>query len=365
MHKTFMSTGCYIQGPGSLDLVGEKAATLGKRPALVCDAGVRNLIEDRLSKSFAAAKIAVETYPFAGEITVAVIESLTAQARADAIDVVIGAGGGKALDAAKGVARRLSLPFISVPTIASTDAPAARGLVVYDDDHRVVAVEQMERNPDFVIVDTEVIAKAPPQFLRAGIGDAISKRFEAQGCWSGTGFNKHRTRPTKTAIMIADACYDIVRQHGAAAMRAAQQGKVTDDLEYVVEAAVLLSTLAFENGGLSIAHALAPPLGLVRGACDALHGEHVAYATLVQMTTERRPDAEIEDVRAFLRDIGLPVSLRDLGLPDPTDAEIAELARATVANPHVLNQPRPVTVADLDRAIREVEAPAVPQRAVS
>src|SRR6187431_3092310 len=122
MHKVFMSTGCYIQGPGSLDLVGQKAATLGKRAALVCDVGVRSLIEDRLSKSFASAKIAAVTYPFAGEITIGVIESLTAQARADGIDVVIGAGGGKALDAAKGAARRLSLSIISVPTIASTDA---------------------------------------------------------------------------------------------------------------------------------------------------------------------------------------------------------------------------------------------------
>jgi glycerol dehydrogenase len=227
--------------------------------------------------------------------------------------------------------------------------------VVYDDDHRVVAVEQMERNPDFVIVDTQVIAKAPPRFLRAGIGDAISKKYEAHGCWVGTGFNKHRTRPMKTAILIADACYDIVRQHGVAAMQAVEKGEVSDDLEYVVEAAVLLSTLAFENGGLSIAHALAPPLGVVRGACDALHGEHVAYATLVQMTAEKRPEAEVEDVRAFLREIGLPVSLHDLGLPDPTDAEIDELARTTVANPHVLNQPRPITAADLVRAIRDVE----------
>ena len=358
MHKTFMATGCYIQGPGSLDLVGEKAATLGKRAALVCDAAVRSLIENRLARSFAAAGLSAATYPFSGEITVAAIETLTAQARTDKIDVVVGAGGGKALDAAKGVARRLAIPFISVPTIASTDAPAARGLVVYDDAHRIVAVEQMERNPDFVIVDTQIIAKAPVRFLRAGIGDAISKKYEAHGCWSGTGFNKHRTRPMKTAIAIADACDAIVRQHGVAAMRAAEKGEVTDDLEYVVEAAVLLSTLAFENGGLSIAHALAPPLGVVRGACDALHGEHVAYATLVQMTTEQRSNAEIDDVRAFLREIGLPVSLRDLGLPDPTDAEVEELASSTVANPHVLNQPRPVTAADLVRAIRDVEARA-------
>src|SRR5690606_42099045 len=72
----------------------------------------------------------------------------------------------RALDAAKGVARRLARPFISVPTIASTDAPASRGLVVYDDAHRPAVVEQLARNPEVVIVDTAVIAAADRKSTR-------------------------------------------------------------------------------------------------------------------------------------------------------------------------------------------------------
>src|SRR5690606_8613754 len=109
-----------------------------------------------------------------------------------------GFGGGRALDTAKGVARRTGLPFVSVPTVASTDAPATRGVVIYDDAHNLAAIEQMEENPAFVIVDTAIISAAPARFLRGGIGDALSTKFEADAHWAGAGLTKHGTRPLLT-----------------------------------------------------------------------------------------------------------------------------------------------------------------------
>ena len=118
-----------------------------------------------------------------------------------------------------------------------------------------------------------VIAKAPARFLRSGIGDAIAKKFEIEGSWAGGGITKHRTRPLRSAVLIANDCYHLLRAHGAAAMRAVEAGTVTDDLEAVVEAAILLSCLAFENGGLWLAHSVVRGLGSVRGAKHALHGD--------------------------------------------------------------------------------------------
>ena len=62
---------------------------------------------------------------------------------------------------------------------------------------------------------------------------------------------------------------------------------MTEDLEALVEAVVLLSGMGFENGGLSLAHSLTRGLMRARGARDALHGQHVAWATLVQRVAER------------------------------------------------------------------------------
>lgn len=354
-HRIFMAASCYIQGPGCLDLLGEKAATLGRRVVLVGDADVLRLLGSRLRPSLDRSGLETLELTFGGETTAAAIDALAERARGHAPDVVIGAGGGRALDAAKGVARRLGRPFVSVPTIASTDAPASRGLVVYDEAHRPVVVEQLVRNPEFVIVDTEIIAAAPARYLRAGIGDAIAKKFEAEACWAAGGLTKHRTRPLRTALMIADACYQLLRDHGVEAVRAVERGDVTDDLEYTVEAALLLSAMAFENGGLSVAHAMAAALGALPATRDAAHGEHVAYGTLVQLELERRAEDDVADLVRFLHAVGLPCALADLGLADASRADVEALAAACVAAPYAHHQARPVDAAAVGAAIRRVE----------
>lgn len=358
MPRMFAAAGHYLQGPGAFDLVGEKAATLGKRLAVICDRDVLGFLGDRLRRSFERAHVDAEIYPFAGEITLNAIEQLAARARGGDPDVVVGVGGGRALDAGKGVARRLRKPFVSVPTVASSDAPATRGIPIYDDQHRPVVVEQLNENPSYVLVDTEVIAKAPPRFLRSGIGDAISKKFEVEGSWAGGGITKHETRPLRSAVLIANDCYHLLRAHGTAAMRAVESGVATDDLEAVIEAATLLSCLAFENGGLWVAHSVVRGLGAMRGAKDASHGEQVSYGTLVQMTLEGRAESEITDLMAFLREVGLPISLAELGLSNVTEVEIEAIAEATSRSPYIQVRRPPITTQQVVNAIHGVEARA-------
>ncbi len=129
---------------------------------------------------------------------------------------------------------------------------------------------------------------------------------------------------------------------------------MTDDLEALVEAVVLLSGIGFENGGLSLAHSLTRGLMRARGARDALHGQHVAWATLVQRR-RARPARGRRPARVP-RAVGLPASLRDLGMPDPTPAEIRGIATVTMTAPHLANLASPVTESDLVAAILEVES---------
>jgi glycerol dehydrogenase len=354
--KIFMAAGQYVQGVGAFDLIGEKAAALGHRAVVICDQDIIPLFGERIDRSMSRAGIVAQTYPFTGENTLSAIEQLTTRAREHRPDVAVGVGGGRALDAAKGAAKRLRLPFVSVPTIASTDAPAARGIGVYDEKHRPVVVEQLEHNPAYVLVDTEIIAKAPPRFLRAGMGDAVAKKFEVEGSWRGGALTKHGTRPLRSAVLIANDCYEMLRNHGPAAMRAAELGRVTNDLEYAVEAALLLSCLAFENGGLWIAHSVVRGLASARGVKDALHGEQVAYGTLVQVTLEQRPEPEVAELRTFLREVGLPLRLIDLGLSDPTDDEIEAIVHATVTSPYIAVQAKEINPDRVRAAIRTVEA---------
>jgi len=329
---TFGAPGRYVQGPGVLDRLGELTVGLGRRLLVVGDADVLAILGDRLQAA-AAPEQALCVLPMQGEVTPAAIAALTAQGREFAADLVAGLGGGKALDAAKGVAKLLNLGFVSVPTVASNDSPTARAMAIYDESHTLTAIDSLQESPRLVLADTALIARAPMRFLVAGIGDAVAKKFEAERAaadGSGNFFDGHATL---TSLAIADACYRTLRAHGVAALQAAREQRTSEALEAVVEANILMAGLAYENVGLSYAHAIVRGLVKARGAADAIHGLQVAYATLVQLALEGREDPFIADLMGFYGEVELPVRLAELGMPDPTGAEIAEIARLTGMGP--------------------------------
>lgn len=343
----------YVQGPGALDALGTVVAPYGRRPVVVTDAFVHDLLGQRVAAMLAAAGLTPEVRLLPGEITSAAADELVASVSGVGAGVVVGIGGGKSLDAAKAVSLRLGVPVVTVPTIASNDSPTSRAVAMYDDEHRMVSVDQLPANPHAVVVDTALVAAAPVDFLRAGVGDAISKRFEAAGCAAGTGVTTLGSRPLLVGAAIATAAYDVIRAHAAPGLAACERGEVTDDLEALVEAVILLSGLGFENGGLSLAHSLTRGLMQARGADRALHGQHVAWATLVQRTVEGADD--VADLRGFLRSIGLSTSLPELGMVDPSLDEIRAIARVTMGAPHLANLAWPVDERDVVVAILEVE----------
>lgn len=314
----FASTPRYYQGPDALDRLPDLCAPIAGKPAVVIDADVLAIIGTRLAELFGDRPHLV--LPFSGEVTIPLMIDLADRIGAESVDLVVGMGGGKALDAAKGAAIRTGLNFLTVPTVASNDSPISMGLAAYDDNHRVVAIETHSRNPEAVIVDTRLIAGAPARFLLAGIGDAIAKKFEAEASLRDGGLTAHFTRQLRTGGYIADGCYRTIREHGEAAMAAAGKGEPTEALEAVIEANILMAGLSFENMGLGLAHAMTR--GLVRTPVvdRAAHGLHVAYGLLVQLVAEGRDDAMIADLIDFYGRIGLPRSLTELGL-DTVDRE--------------------------------------------
>lgn len=345
----------YLQGAGALGALGDVVAPHGPRPVVITDPFVHSLLGDRLVDILGAAGLRPEVRILPGEITATAVTELTRTVADVGAGVVVGVGGGKALDAGKAVSLRLGVPVVTVPTVASNDSPTSRAIAMYDDDHRMVAVDQLPANPYAVVVDTALVAAAPVRFLRAGVGDAVSKAFEASGCAAGTGVTTLGTRPLLVGTALAQACYATLRTHAVPGIAACERHEPTDDLEALVEAVVLLSGLGFENGGLSLAHSLTRGLMMGRGARYALHGEHVAWATLVQCMAERSPAAEVSELRDFLRAVGLPVSLRELGMEDPRPEEIRDIALIALTAPHVANLARTVTEDALVAAITDVE----------
>ena len=337
--RTIGFPGRYVQGPGALAALGPLVKELGGRvAAVVAGDAARATGGGAVRATLEGAGCSAHFLRFSGACTAAAVAGLAAQAADIGADTVIALGGGCAIDTFKGVTKARGSLLIVVPTIASTDAPTSRSVVLYDDRHRITGVERMRRNPDAVLVDTDIVARAPVRFFAAGIGDALSKKFEAEQCRLTGAMNYFGTPPPPVALLLAERCYATIAEYGeAACARIAATGKPDDAVERVVEATVLFSGLGFEACGLSMAHALNRGLGTHHLIGRALHGEVVAFGTIVQLLAEERPAGEVRAHVELARRLGLPVTLAQLGAPSLDAAELREIARLSCAAPYMAN----------------------------
>lgn len=160
----------YVQGRGVIDSVGKYAGDLGKDALVLADDFVWGMGGDRIERSFQNAKVRLIKEVFGGECSHREIDRLTAVAQKENATVVVGVGGGKTLDAAKAVGHQADVSWITVPTVASTDAPTSALSVIYTDDGVFEEYLILPKNPDAVLVDTEIAANAPFRFLVSGMG---------------------------------------------------------------------------------------------------------------------------------------------------------------------------------------------------
>src|SRR5512137_2845464 len=182
MRKAMISPSKYVQEENALAKLGEFVKVFGSSALLVASKDDQGRVQDLLDKALSASQFELIPAGFNLECTKKEIERLRATVREKSADVVIGLGGGKSLDTAKAVAHLEKRPVIVVPTIASTDAPTSALAVIYTEKSEFEEYFFFDKNPDLVLVDTAVIAKAPVRFLVAGMGDALSTYFEARSC---------------------------------------------------------------------------------------------------------------------------------------------------------------------------------------
>jgi glycerol dehydrogenase len=344
----FAAAGTYVQGPGVLAAVGPHLARLGKRAVGVLDPVVRAQVEPALSAGCATEGIGWRAEAFPGECTEAAVDHLITTVRPWTPEMVIAAGGGKALDTGKLLAEALRIPSVMVPTIAATDAPTSRVAVLYTEEHAQLRVVRLRANPALVLVDTAIIARAPVRFLVAGMGDAIATWPEARTCAATGGRTPVGGRASRAALALAELCYRTVLTYGRQARKDVALGQVSDAVEAVVEANTLLSGLGFESGGLAAAHSLYAGLSLLSAGSAYLHGEKVAFGVVVQTVLEDWPAAECRELLDFYCDVGLPSTLREIGLAEALAADLRRAAEvACRPGSHMHNLRRPVSVEEL------------------
>ena len=272
-------------------------------------------------------------------------------------EVIVGIGGGKIHDTAKAVAYYMKKPVMIVPTIASTDAPCSALSVIYTDEGVFEKYLFLPASPNMVLVDTEIVSKAPERLFVAGMGDALATYFEARACRRSDALNCVGGKVTLTAMALAKLCYETLLDEGIDAMLAVREKVCTKAVEHVIEANTYLSGIGFESGGLAGAHAIHNGLTAVPETHDLYHGEKVAFGTLVQLVLENADQEEIQDVLAFCAEAGLPTTLEELGIKEIKEEQIMEVARLACSPDDTLgNMPFEVTPEDVYAAILGADA---------
>lgn len=324
-----------VFGQGAIARIPELAGTFGANALVVT--GARSFQDspywEGLLAGLKARNVRWEVVRVAGEPSPQLVDDAVTRHRGGHWDVVIGIGGGSALDAAKAIAGLLipgnsvldhlegvgpelpyqgpAVPFIAVPTTAGTGSEATKNAVLSTQgpdgfkksfrDEKLVA--------EYAVIDPDLLASCPRTVLAANGMDAFTQLLEA--------YVSSRANPMTDALALSG-------------LEAARDGLLpwyegTDDpvaCRGRMAYAALLSGIALAQVGLGSVHGLASPLGayfpIPHGVvCGTL----VAAATRVNVAAlrERRPDSPA--LRKYA-DVGRLLVRQDL---DDRDA-IAALA---------------------------------------
>lgn len=314
-----------IRGSGILSRVGPHISKLGQRPLLM--GGDRTL---RTAMPFLMEMLhglSVEQASYQTDCCETSLDVLCQAVQAHTADLIIGVGGGKALDTAKLVAYKAKLPVVTIPTSAATCAAWTALSNVYSERGAFRYDVGLPTCPELLVLDYDLVSTAPKRTLVAGIGDAIAKWYEA----SVSSGHSSQTLIIG-AVQQARVLRDILFQKSAAAL----QDPGGDDWREVVDASVLMAGLIGGMGGAQCrtvaAHAVHNGLTQIPASHSMLHGEKVAYGILVQLRLEEMELGNALAVAArqqllrFYSQIGLPMTLGDLGLGDMSLLDLRQAA---------------------------------------
>ena len=377
-------------GAGGRHEVGSVAAPFGRRALLVTGRSALRQSDywPEVERSLATAGIEWSAVAVAGEPSPDLVDGAVLEHSAYDIDLVIGIGGGSALDAAKAIAGLLpsgasvmdylegvgrgftyagpALPWIAVPTTAGTGSEATKNAVIsrigpggfkksFRDDRLV---------PEVAVVDPDLLSTCPRAVAAANATDALTQLMES--------FVSLNANPISDAlawsglVAVRDGLRPMLDGDGAAA--AAGRSRMAY--------AALMSGICLAQAGLGSVHGLASPLGAVSPvphgvACGTL----LAEATEINIValSERQPDsaalakyaqigslfdsaARNDDERraglvAFLRDLTNDLGLARLGRYGVTAEDIPGLV-AAVSPSSMRTNPVALTSDELDALLR-------------
>ncbi len=362
-----------VFGNGKLREIGPLAREFGQRALVVTGREARRA--EPLLTRLRESEVPAVLFSVSGEPEITTVQQGTALAKREGCELVIGFGGGSALDAAKAIAAKLtnegdlldylevigrgkaltrpSAPFIAIPTTAGTGSEVTRNAVLASPEHRVkVSLRSPLMLAKVALVDPELTHDLPSAITASTGLDALTQLIEP--------FTSCRANPMTDAL-----CREGIRRAARSLRVVFTDGRNAAAREDMAVAS-LFGGLALANAGLGAVHGFAGPIGGMYPAphgavCAALlphvmatnlhalrqrqsgDGTLARYAEVAQLLTNDA-SAKAEDgvtwVRQLVADLKIP-SLGAYGVKPTQVTEIVEKAAqasSMKANPIVLTR---------------------------
>jgi glycerol dehydrogenase len=344
----------YISGPETLDDCGRFIVEWGRNVLVSGGKKALKSVESKLFPALEAVGVKYEVNHFTGECSDENIAVLVDKAQRMGLDAIIGVGGGKSLDAAKRAAEICHVPVICIPTIAATCAAASVLAVIYTEEGVHKKDHYLEKSPNLVLVDTEIIANAPFEYFESGILDSLSKWYEGKAAFKGI------SDPdifTSSALKLAALLNEIMEKEAVNAVQAVKRGQATAAVTKITDLNIYLAAVIQGIGKKTrgaAAHAIHAGLSVIPQSHAILHGYKVGYGIMALLLMEKAELAEIERVVRFFRELDLEPSFKGLGLPYDMDLIRQVAQKAVLADP-MKNMPFEVRAERVIAAMGQVE----------
>lgn len=349
MNFEFATATRIIVGVGSLREAGIRAKEFGHRALVVTGRDTHRA--EPLLAVLRDHGVAGLTFSVFGEPEIETIEQGIKQARHQHCEMVIGFGGGSALDAGKAIAAmlandgelldylevigrgktiaKLSAPFIAIPTTAGTGSEVTRNAVLASAQHHVkVSLRSPLMLPQIAIVDPALTYDLPPAITASTGLDALTQVIEPYvSCRANAMTDALCLEGIRRAARSLKIAYHAARDKNPDSQ--VPSGAAREDMSI----ASLFGGLSLANAGLGAVHGFAGPIG---GMFHAPHG--AVCATLLPHVMDaniralRQREPQSDSLRRYKE-----VARLLTGSNDANEEDGITWVRNTVAELHISN----------------------------
>lgn len=356
----------YVQFEGALNELPRYASSIGKkililvasiperveetiRKAMLCPSGL--MMQDALARESSryadhqknAAHydelrrgMSYEFYEIVDEVpSVNNIKAVADYVRSKGFDTVVGIGGGRGLDFARAITHYVPVRVILIPTLAATNAPISTLSVIYSEDGSTIEdYWRMDNAPDLTLVDTSIIIDNPRNALAAGIGDITCTYYEGLTNLELSHTEKAYPDLSYRGLQLA---VDVMKEEASKALDAIKNHRITPAFESVVSMIMHNCGPLWTACSMGLAHALDEVFLYFPQAHKIPHGLRVGFATIPMLAYAGWDKEKIDAYIAFCKEVGIPVSLREMHLDAISEAQWKKAAAATIGRRRALD----------------------------